>query len=81
MDSQAGDSAMAGHPLKLSKVKNLAYRFDFRQICVRYFRSINKKLCTVVLSGHPLKLTVSELTFLRLTSPTNALGTAHLGKH
>ena len=37
MDSQAGDSAMAGHQLKLSKVKNLAYRFDFRQICIRSF--------------------------------------------
>ena len=76
MDSQAGDSAMAGHPLKLSKVKILAYRFDFRQICVRFFFKH-----TVVLTGHPLKLTVSELTFLRLTSPTNALGPAHLGKH
>ena len=81
MDSQAGDSAMAGHQLKLSKVKSLAYRFNFRQIRVRYFCSNNKKLCTLVLFGHTVKLTVSKLTFLRLTSPTNALGPAHLGKH
>ena len=72
MDSQAGDSAMAGHPLKLSKVNILAYRFDFRQICVRIF---------FVHTKNPLKLTLSELAFLRLTSPTNALGPAHLGKH